>query len=74
MSDGAKKNLNAWSRAAKVTDLLWRGQKLTTQEVADLLDVCYTTAMRMMAEIARVIPAIQQERYDGHWRLLAADE
>jgi len=74
LNDTKKQNLNAWSRAAKVTDLLWRGQQFTTQEVADLLGVCYTTALRMMAEIARVIPAIQQERYDGHWRLLAADE
>ena len=68
------KSLNAWSRAAKITDLLWRGQQLTTRDVADTTGVCYTTAMRMMTEISRVISAVQQDRYDGHWRLLAADE
>lgn len=69
-----RQNLNAWSRAALITDCLWRGQQLTTQEVADVIGVCYTTALRMMTEISRVLPTIQQERYDGHWQLLAADE
>jgi len=67
-------NLNAWSRAAKITDLLWRGGKLTTQEIADDIEVCYTTAMRMMNEISRVIPAVRQDRYDGKWELFSIEE
>jgi len=66
--------MNAWSRAAKITDLLWRGREMTTQQIADTIDVHYTTAMRMMEEISCVVTSIKQERYDGHWRLLAADE
>lgn len=67
-------NLNAWSRAARITDLLWRGRKMTTQEVADDVEVCYTTAMRMMKEISCVVPTIQQDRYDGVWELFSVEE
>jgi len=63
-------NLNAWSRSAVVTASLLQGEKLTTEEVAELVGVVYTTALRMMKEISCVLPFVRQERYDGRWEAI----
>jgi hypothetical protein len=68
MDDKSKESLNAWGRSAVIVYAIMRGEELTTSEVAHRVGVVYTTALRMMGELSRVLPIVQDG--DGAWAIM----
>jgi len=58
-------------RAALVAWHLAHGEALTTDNIADLVGVCHSTAYRMMCKLARILPIIHA---NNHWEALFMHE
>lgn len=68
--------LNDLSPQQKAVKLLWLlavGNQYSTREIADMFQMDFSGAWRMMYRIKEILPALQEPETGGKWKLNIED-